>query len=100
MNIGESEDEAHRIAFYVIKQTLSENNSYNRTEYRSNWANIRVVAASVCRKYINDPNAYIKVSHSLGGRSRKDYKRDSRMREFIQDAYEEFKTINRNGCKV
>jgi len=100
LSMGEMEEEAHRIAFYVIKQTLSENNSYNRTEYRSNWANIRVVAASVCRKYMNDPNAYIKVNHSLGGKSRRDYKQDSRMREFIQDVYEDFKTINRNDCRV
>ncbi len=98
--IGEKEDEAHRIAFHVIKQTLSDNNSYNRTEYRSNWANIRVVVASVCRKYMRDPNAYIRVNHSLGGKSRKDYKQDVRMREFIQEVYEEFKTISRNGCKV
>jgi hypothetical protein len=100
INMGENEEEAHRIAFYVIKQTLSENNSYNRTEYRSNWANIRVVAASVCRKYMKDPNAYIKVNHSLGGRSRRDYKQDVRMREFVKDVYEEFKAIDRNGCRV
>jgi hypothetical protein len=100
INMGETEEEAHRIAFYVIKQTLSENNSYNRTEYRSNWANIRVVAASVCRKYMKDPNAYIKVNHSIGGRSRRDYKQDVRMREFVQDVYEEFKTISKNGCRV
>jgi hypothetical protein len=98
--MGEAEDEAYRMAFYVIKQTLSENNSYNRTEYRSNWANIRVVAASVCRKYMNDPDAYIKVNHSLSGKSRRDYKQDSRMREFIQEVYEEFKATNRNDCKV
>jgi len=98
--MGETEDEAYRIAFYVMKQTLSENNSYNRTEYRSNWANIRVVVTSVCKKYMNDPNAYIKVNHSLGGKSRRDYKQDSRMREFIQDVYEEFRVIDRNDCKV
>jgi hypothetical protein len=98
--MGEREDEAYRMAFHVIKQTLSENNSYNRTEYRSNWANIRVVVATVCKKYMSDPNAYIKVNHSLGGRSRRDYKQDSRMREFIQDVYEEFKTISRSDCKV
>jgi len=98
--MGESEDEAHHIAFYVIKQTLSENNSYNRTEYRSNWANIRVVVTSVCKKYMNDPNAYIRVNHSLGGKSRRDYKQDNRMREFIQDVYEEFRAIDRNDCKV
>ncbi len=98
--IGEKEDEAHRIAFHVIKQTLSDNNSYNRTEYRSNWANIRVVVASVCRKYMSDPNAYVRVNHSLGGKSRKDYKQDVRMRDFIQEVYEEFKTISRNGCKA
>ena len=100
LSMGEREDDAHHIAFYVIKQTLSENNSYNRTEYRSNWANIRVVAASVCKKYMNDPNAYIKVNHSLSGKSRRDYKQDSRMREFIQDVYEEFRAIDRNDCKV
>jgi hypothetical protein len=100
LSMGEREDDAHRMAFYVIKQTLSENNSYNRTEYRSNWANIRVVAASVCKKYMNDPNAYIRVNHSLGGKSRRDYKQDNRMREFIQDVYEEFRAIDRNDCKV
>jgi len=100
LSMGESEDDAHGIAFYVIKQTLSENNSYNRTEYRSNWANIRVVVTSVCKKYMKDPNAYIKVNHSLGGKSRRGYKQDSRMREFIQDVYEEFRVIDRNDCKV
>jgi len=100
LSMGEREEDANRIAFYVIKQTLSENNSYNRTEYRSNWANIRVVVTTVCKKYMNDPNAYIRVNHSLGGKSRRDYKQDIRMREFIQDVYEEFRAINRNDCKV
>jgi hypothetical protein len=100
LSMGEREEDANRIAFYVIKQTLSENNSYNRTEYRSNWANIRVVVRSVCKKYMNDPDAYIRFNHSLGGKSRRDYKQDIRMREFIQDVYEEFRAIDRNDCKV
>ena len=99
LSIEDTEDKARQMAFNVIKQTLSENNSYGRTQYRSNWANIRVVVATICRKYMQNPNAYIKVKSRLGGKNRNDYKKDSRMKEFIQSVFEEFMATSKNDYK-
>ena len=99
LSIEDNEDKARQMAFNVIKQTLSENNSYGRTQYRSNWANIRVVVATICRKYMKNPNAYIKVKSRLDGKNRNDYKKDSRMKEFIQSVFEEFMATSKNDYK-
>jgi len=99
LSIEDTEEKARQMAFNVIKQTLSENNSYGRTQYRSNWANIRVVVATVCRKYMKNPNAYIKVKSRLDGKNRNDYKKDSRMKEFIQSVFEEFMATSKNDYK-
>jgi len=99
LSIEDTEEKARRMAFNVIKQTLSENNSYGRTQYRSNWANIRVVVSTVCRKYMKNPNAYIKVKGRLDGKNRNDYKKDNRMKEFIQGVFEEFMATSKNDCK-
>jgi hypothetical protein len=99
LSIEGNEEKAHQMAFNLIKQTLSESNSYGRTQYRSNWANIRVVVATVCRKYMKDPNAYIRVKNKLYGKNRSDYKKDSRMKEFIQSVFEEFMSISKSDCK-
>jgi hypothetical protein len=99
LSIEDTEEKARQMAFNVIKQTLSENNSYGRTQYRSNWANIRVVVATVCRKYMKNPNAHIKVKGRLDGKNRTDYKKDNRMKEFIQSVFEEFMATSRNDYK-
>lgn len=99
LSIEDTEEKARQMAFNVIKQTLSENNSYGRTQYRSNWANIRVVVATVCRKYMKDPNAQLKIKGRIGGRNRTDYKKDNRMREFIQSVFEEFIATSRNDSE-
>ena len=99
LSIEDTEDKARQMAFNVIKQTLSENNSYGRTQYRSNWANIRVVVATVCRKYMKNPNTYINVKSRLDGKNRNDYKKDSRMKEFIQSVFEEFMATSKNDYK-
>jgi hypothetical protein len=99
LKIEETEEKARQMALNVIKQTLSENNSYGRTQYRSNWANIRVVVATVCRKYMKNPNACIKVKNKLYGKNRVDYKKDIRMKEFIQGLVEEFMATSKRDCK-
>jgi hypothetical protein len=99
LSIEDTEDKARQMAFNVIRQTLSENNSYGRTQYRSNWANIRVVVATICRKYMKNPNAYISVKSRLDGKNRNDYKKDSRMKEFIQSVFEEFMATSKNDYK-
>ncbi len=99
LSIEENEEKARQMALNVIKQTLSENNSYGRTQYRSNWANIRVVVATVCRKYMRNPNACIKVNNKLYGKNRGDYKKDIRMKEFIQSVIEEFMSTSKSDCK-
>jgi hypothetical protein len=99
LSIEDTEEKARQMAFNVIKQTLSENNSYGRTQYRSNWANIRVVVATVCRKYMKNPNAQLKIKGRIGGKNRNDYKKDNSMREFIQSVFEEFIAISRNDSE-
>jgi len=99
LSIEDTEEKARQMAFNIIKQTLSENNSYGRTQYRSNWANIRVVVATICRKYMKNPNAQIKVKCRLDGKNRNDYKKDNRMKEFIQSVFEEFMATSKNDYK-
>jgi hypothetical protein len=48
---------------------------------------------------MKNPNAYIKVKSRLDGKNRNDYKKDSRMKEFIQSVFEEFMATSKNDYK-